>query len=376
MSRPDERSLHKLPLLAPRQTELETCVFCPKLCRSACPVSNAEPRETLTPWGKMATAYHLARADVEPDPSFVLPAWACTGCRACTRACDHGNDVTGTLLTARAALRAADMAPPSTTGVVAGFAAQVARADEGAGRVAARTGLSEGGQVGLLVGCGYLRDAEDEACDAAFATLALTSASVTLVGGCCGLPLLHAGDEQGFVDHLEQLASRAARFSRLVVLDAGCAQALRVEARTRGVQLPVLPELLVEIAARELARIEPLGSHSRVRYHDPCQLGRGLGVYEAPRAVLTRLFGVAPSEFEKSREGAGCSGAGGLLPVTYPEVSRDIASERVRQHTDEGGGRIVTACASSLKAFRRAGADADDLVTWLARGLGSKNARG
>ena len=88
--------MHKLPLLEPARSKLETCVFCPKLCRSACPVSNAEPRETLTPWGKMSSAYFAARGDVPLDESFARPAWACTGCFACRGSCDHQNDVAGT----------------------------------------------------------------------------------------------------------------------------------------------------------------------------------------------------------------------------------------------------------------------------------------
>jgi hypothetical protein len=51
-------------MLETRRDELEKCVFCPKLSRSACPGSNAEPRETLTRWGKMSMAYFLANGDV------------------------------------------------------------------------------------------------------------------------------------------------------------------------------------------------------------------------------------------------------------------------------------------------------------------------
>ena len=40
-----------LPVLSSRERELELCAYCPKLCRAACPVSNAEPKETLIPWG-------------------------------------------------------------------------------------------------------------------------------------------------------------------------------------------------------------------------------------------------------------------------------------------------------------------------------------
>ena len=88
MSRPDDRPLKRLPQLEARKTELERCVFCPKLCRTACPVSNAEPRETLTPWGKMSMAYFVANESVALSPSFADPAWACTGCFGCREHCE------------------------------------------------------------------------------------------------------------------------------------------------------------------------------------------------------------------------------------------------------------------------------------------------
>jgi Fe-S oxidoreductase len=105
-----------------------------------------------------------------------------------------------------------------------------------------------------------------------------------------------------------------------------------------------------------------------VRYHDPCQLGRGLGVYDAPRAVLARALGRAPDEFIQNRAHGACSGAGGLLPATMPDTSRAIADARIDDHEASGGGRIVTACASSLIAMRRRGrTPVDDIVTWIAR---------
>ena len=58
--------MQKLPMLEDRRGTLEKCVFCPKLCRTACPVSNAIPRETLTPWGKMSMSYFVAQGDVRP----------------------------------------------------------------------------------------------------------------------------------------------------------------------------------------------------------------------------------------------------------------------------------------------------------------------
>jgi dimethylglycine catabolism B len=86
MPRPDDRPFRRLPTLAPLKDTLEKCVFCPKLCRSACPVSNAEPRETITPWGKMSMAYFAARGDVPLEESFArAPAASPVGRRAITR---------------------------------------------------------------------------------------------------------------------------------------------------------------------------------------------------------------------------------------------------------------------------------------------------
>jgi Fe-S oxidoreductase len=159
------------------------------------------------------------------------------------------------------------------------------------------------------------------------------------------------------------------------VVDAGCALTLRRRYPDAGVSVDPAVELLVELAARVLPSLAPrpeeVEEKARVRWHDPCQLGRGLGVFEAPRAVLAHLLGRAPDEFLEARDGATCSGAGGLLPSTMPEVSRAIARARLEQHDALGGGRIVTACASSLLAFRKAAAGSgvvvDDLVSWIAR---------
>jgi hypothetical protein len=54
----------RLPLADSHTRELETCGYCPKLCRATCCVSNAEPNEALTPWGKMSLAWLSARGDL------------------------------------------------------------------------------------------------------------------------------------------------------------------------------------------------------------------------------------------------------------------------------------------------------------------------
>src|SRR5262249_13113720 len=155
---------------------------------------------------------------------------------------------------------------------------------------------------------------------------AALAGGVRLVEACCGLPLLFAGDAPGFKRHADALAREARGASRVLAADAGCAHALRVRYPEHGVTGLAPVEHLAEAAARDLGRLRGgQGPSGPVRWHDPCHLGRGLGAYEAPRAVLTRALGRAPDEFPDRRAHAACSGGGGALPVTMPENARRIA---------------------------------------------------
>lgn len=363
----------KLPLFETRRRELELCVYCPKLCRAACPVSDADTRETVTPWGKMSQAFLLARGDVEADRGMASPAWACTGCMACRERCDHRNEVAATLGEARANLFDQGVEPAGARRVAAGFPEHERRVSDAIASARRSPRASNDAKTALLVGCGYARpELAPEMQDAIYAASELSGGAVRVVDGCCGAPLAMAGDREGFVRAAARMRARLAGATRLVVVDPGCATTVRRWGEVGVGEAPRV-ELLIELAASalgSLAPVAPAPDHD-IRWHDPCQLGRGLGCYEPPRAILGRLLGRAPDEFPRRRDAGSCSGAGGLLPVTMPDTSRAIADGRLREHEQAGGGEVVTACASSLRRFRSRGGRASDLVSWIARGLGA-----
>lgn len=355
----------KLPLLDTHRASLELCTYCPKLCRAACPVSNAEPREVLIPWGKMSTSYLVARGDLEVNASRAATAWACTGCYGCREMCDHHNEVASTLTAARADYLAQGAAPVEVREVISGWRDHNRATADSIDSLAdgSREIISSSG-VPVLLGCSYARDLPDEANHALRAVAALIGGPVRPVKKCCGQPLRDAGDARGFAEARSALLKDVEQAEMLVVVDPGCAMTLRDVARKTVT--------LVELAAASLDRLSPtrVDRAGSVRFHDPCKLGRGLRLFREPRAILHRVTGSPPLEFPFSKEHGGCSGGGGLLPVTMPETAKTIASSRVDEHNASGGGEIVTACASSLRSFRRAGAQASDLSTWIASGLG------
>jgi Fe-S oxidoreductase len=353
-------------MLEPHRAALETCVYCPKLSRAACPVSNVEHSETVTPWGKMSMAYFAARGDVPIDEEHAAPAWACTSCYACRERCDHKNEVATALTDARAEMYARGAAPKGAKDVVARFAERTREAARVLGEI--QSDPADPRAPAVLVGCSYARRAPEVARDAVSAVTALVGRPVRVLKECCGLPLLHAGDREGFVAAARRLAAEIARAPHLVAVDPGCARTLVVEYPRAGVEIP-RADLFVDLAARDRGRLAPLANAPSFRWHDPCQLGRGLGRFDEPRAVLTRLAGRPPLEFSRARREGECSGGGGILSATRPASAHAIADARVADHRALGGGVIVTGCAESLHRFRRAGEPAEDLASLVARAL-------
>jgi Fe-S oxidoreductase len=343
---------------------LETCVYCPKLCRAACPVANVSASETLTPWGKMSLSYFAYRGDVSVDHSHALPAWACTRCNACRERCEHDNDVARVLTTAREAFFDAGVAPEAARQIKERFPQH---------RAAIRHALDDleapvdaAARTALLIGCSYVRHCPDVAGQIIAVTRHFIDGALRVARGCCGLPLLLAGDRQGFERAARELADELSGADRVVVADPGCAITLLEEYPELEISLPTV-EPLVDVLAARLDRLpSKVLTRERYRYLDPCQLGRGLGRYDQPRAILERLTGQKPQSFVRSRSAAECSGGGGLLPFVYPELSEAMADERFAEHVDAGGGRLVTACGGSLHRFRRSGHEVVDLVSLVA----------
>jgi formate hydrogenlyase subunit 6/NADH:ubiquinone oxidoreductase subunit I len=64
---------------------IQTCQFCMKLCRQACPVAEISKSELLTPFGKIsAIGQHTGL-----EENWALTSFECTHCGMCTSYCTH-----------------------------------------------------------------------------------------------------------------------------------------------------------------------------------------------------------------------------------------------------------------------------------------------
>jgi Fe-S oxidoreductase len=90
----------------------------------------------------------------------------------------------------------------------------------------------------------------------------------------------------------------------------------------------------------------------KVTYHDPCYLGRGLGIYDAPREVLAALPGVELVEMPRNKQNSLCCGARSMTDY-FSKLSRNTARERVREFQLTGADLMITACPYCQENLRK-----------------------
>jgi heterodisulfide reductase subunit D len=90
----------------------------------------------------------------------------------------------------------------------------------------------------------------------------------------------------------------------------------------------------------------------KVSYHDPCYLGRGMGIYNAPREVLAALQGVEIVEMTRNRASSFCCGAWAFGNY-FPNQSEDMARERIEEFKATGADLLITACPYCKVNFQK-----------------------
>jgi Fe-S oxidoreductase len=92
----------------------------------------------------------------------------------------------------------------------------------------------------------------------------------------------------------------------------------------------------------------------KATYHDSCHLGRGCGVYQAPRTILRSIPGIELVEMERNQRWAWCCGGGGGVPEAYPELAQWNARDRMREATETGAELVLTSSALCQESFSAA----------------------
>jgi len=329
-------------------------------CNALCPIYHQVPWESYSPRGKIFLLKKLQEGKYTIHQEFSERVLQCTLCMKCESSCMLDLKLYEFWKEIRAELYNQQLYPKEVYSYVSNLkkSKNVLGMSRASSIISAnrKIRVDRKAEVGYFVGClaSYLPQLRSTV-TSLIDIFEKSNVDYTVLSDewCCGNPLFQIGDVEGAREFAEHNVAEFEKLGvqRVVTTCAGCYRTLKVEyPRLLGSKLPfeVLHSSEFLLHLLEDGKIQLKGLELKVTWHDPCELGRGAGVYDPPRKVLQSIPGVKFVEFENNRENSTCCGGGGLLPVTYPKLSSSLAVNRVAEALPLGVDAIVTGCSTCL----------------------------
>ncbi len=346
--------------LAAKDKEPQYCIGC-GMCLLHCPVYNIVGPLFGSPGHMGGQGIYLEGTRDRLSEAIESGLFICTTCGGCTEVCPSTIETKKGVIAARtAAFRTKKGLTPEHLAVIS----SVRNYDnpwQTPRRQKARwaKGLPQKGEVIYFAGCST---------SLLFPENAIRSVRLMKLAGvepaylgekerCCGSTARKLGDERLSREKLEGCISDFKRAgARLVVTSCpGCASALSRDPallKEAGLRVEHITRFLSgRIGSLKMKRTRDLG---KVTYHDPCDLGRELGEYDAPRKLMAAALGPSFVEMERSGRTSECCGSGSGVRSAYPELAQAIAANRIAMVRAAGAEMVVTACPWCQQSLREA----------------------
>ncbi|MBR0223367.1 MAG: (Fe-S)-binding protein, partial [Bacteroidales bacterium] len=323
-------------------TMLYSCPSC-GVCIDACPMGVQKKNV------KDATVYLVRNLKRRNNRRSLENAEKCLMCGKCAALCQVQMDACGLRLAYRTAHEQRSNRLPADFGYLAAVEPAVG---EAAGQTAAGEAAG-GGKVLYYAGCmssltPVISRSVQKMLKAADVDYSLMDADGSI---CCGRPLLLAGRQEEARQLIEAnrriIEASGARI--LLVSCAICYRIFKEHYALSGVEVMHYTEYFNRLI-RE-GRLKLGNGHQTLVYHDPCELGRGCGIYDAPREALRAVGQLVPAAKER-QESICCGGSVGSLTLRY-EDREPITRGAIDNLTANNPEQIVTACPLCLKTFGR-----------------------
>lgn len=168
-------------------------------------------------------------------------------------------------------------------------------------------------------------------------------------GICCGRPLMLAGKTDAAYETISA--------NRRMILGSGCRtlvlscpicyKIFKDEYALDGVEVLHYTQFIKRLV--DEGKLKLTAGDERIVYHDPCELGRGCGVYKEPREVLGQIGNFVKAAKEGD-ESICCGGSLGSLTLDSRDRAK-ITESSVGNLLVNNPQTIVTACPLCLKTF-------------------------
>jgi len=332
-------------------------------------------KEADSPRGRIALARAQGEERLGRSENYADKFYRCLLCAACENICPSGAQAIDILRGTRDDAAGHDLLPERLAQLDRAIAAEHnISSEENDGRLIwadnlekPPSGLGKArAELVYFVGCvGSFFPRSYAVPRAIVQLLELAEVDYALLGGqewCCGYPQYINGEIdlarasiRHNVDAVRALGARRVAFS--------CPSCYHIWQHA-------YPELLGEDLELELLHttslLDQLLAEGRLElgewpmtatYHDPCDLGRKSGVYQAPRSILARIPGLDLVEMAENHENAHCCGGGGNLESHDAELSKHVAQQRVQQAAATGARLLVSACQQCERTLSNAARD-------------------
>jgi heterodisulfide reductase subunit D len=352
--------------LTPTDASLRTCIQC-GTCSASCPSAYAMDYSPRMLW-------RMIQLGLKDEVLNSRTFWLCTQCHACTVRCPRGIVTSEAMRKLREWAAAEGLeAPQAILRMRDAVAVQYnILGEDNAGRLIWSENLEEKpeqlagkeeAEVLLYIGCvSAFFPMAYSIPQSLVQVLDKAGVDYTTLGGqewCCGYPLYGAGMEEQIpelaqhnIQHVQELGVKT-----LVSTCPSCYHTWRhlypqyVEG-DYGFEILHASEYLAHLIEEERIKLGEM--EMVVTYHDPCDLGRKSGVFDAPRFIIESIPGVTLVEMANTRENALCCGGGGDVAMAEADVSETIAERRLEQAVATEAKAIISACQQCKRTLQQA----------------------
>jgi Fe-S oxidoreductase len=171
----------------------------------------------------------------------------------------------------------------------------------------------------------------------------------------------YLGDDEDAVVLLRNLVEEARRLNVKILLSTECGHGFKILRKDAESWLgePLGFEVLsvVELAHRYLREgrlnIKPGSIDARVTYHDPCNVGRKLGIFEPPRELIRAMASDFVELLPNRRHSICCGGGGSVGQNTDMGKKRlEHARSKHDQIIRSGAAIVTTSCQNCLSQLQ------------------------
>lgn len=351
--------------------EIIACIQC-GFCRAGCPTFGETTLESLNAKGRVTLGFHMLTGNVEPSEDLAKRLYQCMLCLNCRSMCPAQVKVSDIVRSARQRLvekgYLPDVFKPALASMLEAANPFLAPQEKRADSYPANFKRAEVGKTEALLHLGCVASFQDVKIIPAFMEI-LDKAGVNYGAlaeeeSCCGYLAYLVGDMPTFTRAMEMYRERTAPYKpkSLITSCAGCLKTFRDlyphYGGGNGYEVLHAVEFIEKLIQDGKLTFKADSPPVKVIYHDPCDMGRHMGVYEPPRNILKAIPGVELLEFPLNRAHAKCCGGGGGMKGFDNEMAGEIGYKRLLSALDLGAEILVSACPSCKGSFNQAAARA------------------